>query len=457
MPWLLLFCLQDVGRFVEEATRESALRGGRVGISILSTQTGAILYEKNATAPLVLASNTKLLTTAAALVRLGPDFRFTTVLGLQGRELHVFGGGDPNISGRFHDDDPTAIFRTWARRLLEANVTRVDALVLHDGFFDRVTVLPEWISEKYDQDQWWCAPIGALSLNDNCVDLLYQSGDKEGDPVRIRTRPDTGFVTLVNRAKTSGQPSPPFGFVRRDGTNEIIAKGELAPKSSERVAWVAIQDPTGFFGAVLKESLERAGIVVGDVRRAETVPTDYPDLRVLVTHESDLATALRVCNTVSQNFHAEMICKTLGAKCRGAGTTAAGISVVREFLETDLGIRDGAQADGSGLARANRLSTASMVRLLDHMRGHVHAKTFVESLAVNAAESGTLRRRMRSIKGAVRGKTGHIQGVSALSGYLETAAGDTLVFSIVCNDWSGGSPDRFQDRLLERLHALKGD
>lgn len=453
----LVVLLQDAGvaELVDRATRDAKLGDGKVGIVITSTKSGNRLYDKSADDPLVLASNTKLLTTAAALARLGPDFKFRTVVGVDGGELHVFGGGDPNISGRGRDDDPCAIFKGWAAKLKEAGVARVDAIVLHAGYFDRVAIHPDWIAAKYDQDQWWCAPVGALSLNDNCVDLYYEAGEKEGDPVRITARPDTSYVTIVNRAKTVRGEARPFGFVRRDGTNEIVASGELPLGAKKRLAWVAIQDPAKYFGAVLKETLEREGIEAGDVRESDAFLKDHPKLRAIVAHESDLASTIKVCNTVSQNFYAEMICKTLGASLKGEGTTAAGTAVIREFLEKEVGARDVSMSDGSGLSRGNRAPAASIHRLLEYMRTHAHAKAFVDSLASNTPEGGTLRRRMGSIKGAVKAKTGHIDRVAALSGYLETAKGETLVFSILNNDWKGGSADRFQDRLLELLHARK--
>lgn len=445
-----------VAELVDRVRRETKLGEGKLGIVITSAKTGARLYENAADEPLILASNTKLLTTATALAKLGPDFKFRTVVGLDGAELHVFGGGDPNISGRAHADDPCAIFRGWAQKLQQSGVAKVESLVLHAGYFDKVAIHPDWVAAKHDQDKGWCAPVGALSLNDNCVDIVYEAGAKEGDPVRLTMRPDTKYVTVENRAKTVAGRAKLFGFVRRAGTNEIVVNGELALDTKPRTDWVAIQDPAKYFGTVLKETLERAGVTVGDIRESGALIKDHPNLKVIVAHESDLASTIRVCNTVSQNFYAEMICKTLGAALKGEGTTAAGAAVVREFLEKDVGAKDVSMSDGSGLSRGNRAPAASIHRLLEHMRKNAHAKVFYDSLASNVPDGGTLRRRMASIKGAVHAKTGHIDGVAALSGYLETASGETLVFSILTNEFkSSATADRFQDRLLELLYARK--
>ncbi len=452
----LLLCQDPVGALVDRAVADTKI-DGKIAVSLWSVQAGKLLHQRGADEALVLASNTKLLTTAAALARLGPDFKFRTVLGLEGGALHVFGGGDPNISGRFHEDDPTAVFKGWAKKLAEAKIAKVDALVLHAGLFDRVALHSDWIALKYDQDAWWCAPVGALSLNDNCVDVLYEAAG-EGEPAKITLRPDTKHVSVTNASRTVKEPDAkkPFIIERKDGTNEIIVRGELKAGTKRMTKWIAIRDPARYFGTVLKETLERAGVEVGEIRESDTALGDHPKLQTVAEHETDLAATLKVCNTVSQNFYAEMICKTLGVKRKGQGTTAAGVEAIREFLEKDVGIKV-EQADGSGLSRGNRASAASLHALLEYMRRHAHAKVWVDSLPVNGTDPGTLRRRMLTFRGAVHAKTGHISGVAALSGYLTTNAGDTLVFSILNNEWKSGSADRFQDRLLELLVAHKGD
>lgn len=445
--------VQDVEALVERAGRESKVKA-KIGLSV-ATEKGGVLLEQRGGDPLILASNTKLFTTAAALARLGPSWTFRTVVGLEGAELHVFGACDPNISGRAHGDDPTAIFKGWAAKLRALGVTRLDAIVLHSGPFERTPLHPDWIAARHDQDQWWCAPVGPLSLNDNCVDVIYEAGAREGDPARLTLRPDTGFVKIVNRSKTVGAAPKAFGFVRRDGTNEIIVNGELKLGTPARTHWVAIRDPAGYFGTVLRETLERAGIAVsGGVRETESALKDHPGLRVVTIHESRLDETIRVCNTVSQNFYAEMVCRALGAAFKGPGSTASGLEVVKEFLERDVKATGVTLSDASGLSRANRAPAAVVRRLLEYMLAHPYADAWMRSLAVNGGDEGTLRRRMTGFRGAVTAKTGHVSGVSTLSGYLTARSGDTIVFSILANDCASSyDADRFQDRLLELLHG----
>jgi len=442
----------------EAAVARSGVSGGRLGILIYSTQAGAPVYDKDSKKVLRLASNTKLLTTACALAKLGPGYRYRTNLawGEGSGDLHVFGAGDPLIGGRLYGDDPIRLFRDAAARLKEAGPKEFTGnLVVHPGIFDDVPLNPIWIEERYDQNAWWCAPVGGLSFNDNCIDLLYEAGPNAGDPAKITLRPDTKYVTIVNRSTTvRGNPTAPFGFVRAEGSNRITVNGELKVGTRQRVAWVAIKDPARYFGTVLKETLEAEGIrVAGEVVASPSLKFDGRHTELLLAEHS-LEEAVGTCNTVSQNLYAEMFLKLLGFRFRSAGTSAAGIEVVQEFLKSEVGVTDVEMVDGSGLARENRASPESLVKLLTFMRTHRGGKSFVGSLSV-AGATGTLKDRMASTGGRIRAKTGTITGVSSLSGYAEAPDGDTYIFSILANGWKNGSPRELQDALGELMAGWK--
>jgi len=434
------------------------MKSASVGVFVASARTGQAVYGTSERAPLLLASNTKVLTTSAALVRLGPDFKFRTSIGVLGGDLHVFGGGDPNISGRFHDDDPTAIFRDWAARLRSAGVTRAGRLVLHTGIFDDVHLHPGW--KGYDLATWWAAPFGALSFNDNCVDLRVAPA-AEGQPCKVWLTPDTSFVTLLNQTRSSARSGRnTFGFSRAPGTNQVTLRGEVGGRGS---SWVAVGDPTMYFGTVLKETLAAAGIeIAGGLEESAQLLEDAKGYRELAFLESDLGSTVSTCNQGSQNFYAEMIFRTLGWKMKGKGTTETAAEAVRDFLTKDVGLEDFDQVDGSGLSRDNRMSAAEMVKLLLYMRKHPAGRAFIESLPVSGDKRGTLRHRMTSpeLRGRVRAKTGHVGGVSSLSGYIEASGGETYVFSVLVNAGDQakmGLADQMEDRICEILARTTGE
>lgn len=445
---ILLLLLQerpladDVARLAEE----HGLAGARLGIHLWSAKSGGTVYAKDDEEPYTLASNTKLLTCAAALDRLGPDWKFVTNLDAElvdgGARLVVSGNGDPNISGRLFENDPTALFKRWARKLKEKGVRRIEGLALLNERYDDETSCPGWA--KYEAGAWWNAPFGTFSLNDNCVDVSIEPA-AAGEAPKIVIVPDTKYVRVENRMKTVAKSPRPWGFTRKAGTNDIVFTGEIAAGAKPAKTWVSIHDPYAFYRTVLLETLASQGLEIGG-NAAATGPLVRID-----SHATDLATTIRVCLTVSQNFYAETILRALGRETRGTGTRENGLAAVAEFLKS-AGVGEYVQTDGSGLSVDNRMSPRDLVKLLRHMRAHRHAKVFADSLAVNGVEPGTLRRRMKEFAGRVRAKTGHINGVATLSGWLETASGDTIVFSILVNAWKpGGRPDAFQDRLCERL------
>jgi D-alanyl-D-alanine carboxypeptidase/D-alanyl-D-alanine-endopeptidase (penicillin-binding protein 4) len=428
-----------------------------MAIQVVSAKSGDSVFSHHENEPLLLASNTKLLTATAALGRLGPDFKFRTSIGTLGSDLHVFAGGDPNLSGRYHDDDPTAIFKEWAAKLRAAGVAKADNLVLHGGIFDDVHLQPGW--KSYDLWWWWSAPFGAFSLNDNCIDLRLDPA-QEGEPARVTLAPDTSYVRIVNKTRTSSKPQKPFGFVRTPGTNTITLTGDIAGRMTN---WVAIHDPTAYFGTVLLETLKKEGIEIsGKLDESPALLEDLKGYRELAFTESDLATTLATCLQPSQNFYAEMIFRTLAWRTKGKGTTENGIQAVREFLTQEAKLEDFSQVDGSGLSRENRMTAAEMVKLLTFVRQQKYAKVFFEALPTNGDKKGTLKSRMLAadVRGRVHAKTGHVGGVSTLSGTVESAGGDTFIFSILVNAEEGtstGGADRVEDRICEILARSKGD
>lgn len=434
------------------------IKGARVGAVVYSVKAGQTVYGINERDLFLLASNTKLLTTAAALGRLGADFKFRTSVGVLGGDLHVFAGGDPNLSGRFHDDDPAAIFRDWGAKIKAAGVTRAGKLVLHTGIFDDVHLHPGW--KNYDLWAWWAAPFGALSLNDNCVDVRLTPG-VEGRPCKIALAPDTNYVTIINQTRSAAKAQrSTYGFSRPAQSNTITIRGDVVGRS---LNWVTVHDPTLYFGTVLKETLAQGGIeIAGPIEESVTPLEEAKGYRELAWWESDLPTTLATCNQPSQNFYAEMILRTLGWKMKGKGTTESSVEAAREFLHGEAGLEDFSQVDGSGLTRDNRASPAELVKLLLFMRLHKHSKVFLDSLPTNGDRKGTLKSRMLApdVKGRVRAKTGHIGGVASLSGYVDSAGGDTYVFSILANageQMRMGLADQMQDRICELLARARGD
>ncbi|MEP6995870.1 MAG: D-alanyl-D-alanine carboxypeptidase, partial [Acidobacteriota bacterium] len=161
---------------LEQAALRPPARSAGTSIAITELASGQSVYARNPDSLETIASVTKLISSAAALHYLGPNYKFATTLWRRGEirdgnlqgSLLVVGGGDPNISGRFHEDDSFAIFDKWAEGLKQAGIVRVAGdLILNASSFDGIYRHPDWPPDR--DTRWYQAPISALSYNDNCV------------------------------------------------------------------------------------------------------------------------------------------------------------------------------------------------------------------------------------------------------------------------------------------------
>ena len=452
---------QEVESALRAIVEGSALAGARVSALALSLDDGRTVFARDPDALLNPASNVKLFTSAAALARLGPDYRFETEFLVDAasrgrgsaRTLYVRGKGDPTLVTE----------RLWAIAgdLAHLGISRVGDLVLDDAWFDGERLGPGFDQE--DGDRSYLAPTGALSLNFNAVAIHVAPGARRGDRGRVEVEPASSFFEVENRVVTAG-PRATRRLVpssqARSGRQRIVVSGRVPLGGRPQVVWRKIDHPPLYFGHTLRRLLELRGVsVTGRIRTGE-VP---PDARLVHVAESEpLGEVVHKLNKTSNNFVAEQILKSLGAERRGApGSWATGIEVVEEFL-AEVGIPRGSYVmrNGSGLNDANRFSARQTVTLLRAMRGRsTFWPEFLTSLPV-AGRDGTIRWRMEGTEavGRVRAKTGTLGNVVSLSGYVETAAGETIAFAILVNDYAGRSSRvvRAVDALASALAASGG-
>ncbi len=450
------------------ASTQAARRAApEIAVHVVDLGSGEEVYALDPERRLIVASNTKLVTTAAALETLGPGFFFETPLLLRGKlrgdtlvgDLAVVGAGDPNISGRHHDGDPLAVFREWAEGLRAIGVRKIDGDVYLDhGAFEDLRVHPDWPRDQLHK--WYEAPVDALSFSDNAVLVRVRPGSAPGKPARVELIPELApgreiFAVKTLATTTSSRRRHWLAMRRTTGSNEIVVSGRIYRGAEPFDTWVTVHDPVRYFGAALLTGLERGGIEVS----GGAVPVaDLPSGRWwnYSTHRSDLLTTLEVTNRKSQNFFAESLLKTLGRQLCASGTWEAGRAFLVEFLER-VGIRRGSYelADGSGMSRNNRFTPRQLTRLLEYMYRHPLRREFGESLPFSGLESHyRWRKRLawEPYRGRVFAKTGSLRAVSTLSGYARALSGKTYAFSILCNDVpSVLDARRAQDRIVMAL------
>lgn len=433
-------------------------RGTQVGLVVEDARDGRRWFAHNADTPMKPASTRKLLVTAASLERFGPGFAFETRVLLAGRDLLVIGSGDPGIGDerleQKRGERPLACFDEWAEALRAAGATAIENIVLDDSIFDQQWRHPDWPDEQYQE--WYQAPVGGLNLNDNCVDATARAA--EGG-VTLALRPPLPNEFIVNELKPGG--SNRVGVTREAGSDVLRFSGIV--RGSAGFEPVAVERPTLVFGYALREALRARGITVsGKVLRQPIDDARAAAARPIATHRTPLADVLWRSNTFSQNLFAECLLKALsaygpdGRRSGRAGSWEDGVRVELAALQRlGVDLRGATLRDGSGLSHSNRVTAAHFTHLLRAMRAHRHAAVFVESLAVAGGEDGTMRRRFAapSLRGRLRGKTGSIQGVAALAGYVERPDGVTLAFALLV---SGGGGEELQVRVAQILAGAGG-
>lgn len=446
---------------VNEQVAAARRIASELGVAIFDLEMGEEVYTYNPDTPRILASNTKLFTTAAALDELGPGFFFETEVRLRGElrdgtffgELAIVGGGDPNLSGRHYFGDSFGAFREWARRLRQLGIERLEGDIwLDQGFFDEVLVHPDWPRDQLTR--WYEAPVSALSFNDNCVLVKVRPGARAGLPAEVEVVPPLSLFRVESSARTTAKASQQRVHIDRSAGAVLKVTGQIYRRTESIDQWITVPDPVSYFGAALRQALREEGLeVTGQLRPTRTL--EGTGWRTVQTHRTDLLTTLEVINKRSQNFYAESLLKVLGAKVCNDGTWAGGLRVVDEFL-AELGLDRGglALADGSGMSRNNRSTPEQVVHLLQHMFEHRWSKEYLASLPYSGERDLRWEKRLAEspYRGNVLAKTGSLSGVSTLSGYAKARSGKVYAFSILCNRIRGLSQARAaQDRILRAV------
>lgn len=425
-----------------------------VAVCAVSVADDRVWYASNADLPLKPASVQKLFVTAAALEHFPADFALETRLLRSGEELWIIGGGDPGLG------DPRLLDRSgltldglleqWAQQIAQAfDGAPVARIVLDDSVFDDQLRHPDWPDSQ--QLRWYQAPVCGLVLNDNCVDAALRVS---GPTVEVRLTPPLP-PTFVRNDLRLGSPHKPT-VTRQAGSDVLVFTGKAA-KSAE-LDPITVARPTLVLGAAIQVALERRGVrVTGPIVRRTITPEDERAATPILRQRTPLRDLVWRCNNFSQNLFAECLLKSLAAydangRRTSQGSWPGGVARLEEILRS-LGVdpRDAVFRDGSGLSHENRATARQIAELLCIMHHHRQCAAFLESLAV-PGEEGTLRSRFArsDLRGRIRAKTGSIQGVATLAGYLTRDDGRVLAFAILEN----GEPSYpLMTRICEILAA----
>src|SRR5580693_1937993 len=270
------------------ASRADALLGtgpaskGEWGLLIVDAETGETLYEQNADRYFVPASNMKLFTTALALAKLGPEYRFHTTVETQGTissegvlsgDAVLVGRGDPNLSNRKFpyelkeefDGPVEKVLAGLADALVAKGVKTISGDVIgDDSYFPRERYPAGW---EIDDMVWeYGAAISAIVVDDNTVRVILTPGPKPGDAVRAEVIPGTPDFTVNNHVTTSvAGAKADLTLTREPGSQVVVVSGTLPADAPPRTLLMAIEEPALHAAALLRDLLEARGVKISGV------------------------------------------------------------------------------------------------------------------------------------------------------------------------------------------------
>jgi D-alanyl-D-alanine carboxypeptidase/D-alanyl-D-alanine-endopeptidase (penicillin-binding protein 4) len=456
-----------------------AARRAHWGIHVADLATGKTLYARNENRFFVPASNAKLFSTSLALLRLGPDHRFQTLViaeqapdaaGRVGGDLILYGGGDPSMSGRplpyqkgAAAGQPLAAIDELAAQVAARGARRIDGDLVGD---DTAYVWDPYPDGWAQNDTLWeyGAPVSALTVNDNTISLTLKPGARAGDPASITLSPPLEYYQIDNRVRTAGQGERRIRLGRPAGSRELRIWGTI-PRGGEGVTQLlAIDDPALYAALALADALERRGVTVGgrvlarhrplnqlDDPAKGTPPAPPAGVELARRQSQPLIEILRVVNKISQNLEAELVLREVGRVRRGVGSREAGIEELKAMLAEAGAAKDDYHfEDGSGLSRLTLITPSLATRLLRFVRSTPNGGEWVKLLPVGG-EDGTLASRFEGQPAGrgIRAKTGTLSHVSALSGYAERGGKPALVFSVMVNNYN--SPSSEIRRVIDKI------
>jgi D-alanyl-D-alanine carboxypeptidase/D-alanyl-D-alanine-endopeptidase (penicillin-binding protein 4) len=441
-------------------------RHARWGVLIVDPARGDTLYSRDAGKLLVPASNQKILTSAIALTVLGPEYRYPTLVLSRGEiradtlrgDLLVVGRGDPSVSDHMAGDAMIPL-RAIADSIRRHGIRHIRGRVAAAGnAFSDANAGFGWQLEDFDFP--YGAVVDELLLNEGFSELGVRGADRAGEPPRVVTSPARSFPLVRIEATTTVRGVGPDSTAQLDAVKDTV-RGDVVltgtiPIGDTTTLAVTHRDPTEAYLAALLEALADRGISVG---RDSAVAVSAPIDTLLIARSPPLSQIVAFFMKPSQNQIGEMLFKSVALARTDTGTGRVARRIYSEQLRSWGAQADGFLVwDGSGLSRRNLVSPETILRVLNAMRSSPYFQTYYDAFPV-AGVDGTLRSRMRSTLGEanVRGKTGTLGNVRSLSGYVTTASGRQLIFSVLANNYLTPTDhiSRVQDTIAVRLARLR--
>lgn len=484
------FTRKSMARVIDSMVNDPQFRSATWGILIVDPLANETLYSHNASKLLIPASNQKLVTSSVMLERLGPQFKYRTTVAARGPitggtltgDLAVIGRGDPTASNHMKGDAMLPL-RAMADSLWDRGLRHITGSVIAAGdAFPGPVAGAGWPWSGLDGNSY--AGVDELLFNEGLSTVRVRAGARAGDTATIETGPAKTYPTVrvlaitvprdsVIVAQTGRGAGPAAGgrgggrggrggptrlTIHNDtGSTTVTVRGTIALGDSANLT-IAQHDPDFAYVSALTEALRERGITVDGAPGAGIAASAQTD-SLFSVESVPLSDILPNILKPSQNQIAEVFLRTIGLELGGTGTAEAGRSVIQQqFSDWKIPTDGYVVSDGSGLSRSDLVSPEAIVGILETMRQSQNFKLFYESLPI-AGVDGTIRTRMQetAAQGNLHAKTGTLSMVRSLSGYVTSADGRLLEFSMLCNNWTTpqAAVDKVQDTIGAALAEMR--
>ncbi len=422
-----------------------------IGVHVVEMKTGKVLYGHDENLFFMPASNMKLITTRLALLKLGADYQFETrLIEEPSGDVTLVGSGDPSMSGRQYPyrhgvpaGPPLASIEELARQAFAAGLTHVRGYIVGDDRLYPWAPYPaNWSQSDAAGENG--APVSALTVADNLINVAFSPGPKPGDLAKLSVTPAVEYFAIDNRIVTvPGAGEPQITMTRVPGSRQLLFAGTIPAESAFRSATVALDDPALYAACALYDALTRRGVSIDGhpVARHRSASDIYkaPEGKTLALRDSPPAAQLiQMADKVSENLHAELLLREVAKVERRSPTVENGVAVLNAFLaQIGAGADESRIDDGSGLSRNAQLTPRLVTRLLTYMYNSNVRDTWISMLPIGATD-GTLSGRMCCSLDShlIHAKTGTLNRSIALSGYTDSKTRGWIAFSILVNDFA---------------------
>ncbi len=427
-------CSQDLNKEISNIINQPDQRRATWGILVQTLNNRETLYQVNSEKYFIPASNIKVLTTAAALMKFGADYQISTPVYITGdapniNSLTITGKSDPTITSEN--------LKELAQELADSGIQQIDKLVVRDNSLAGEVINGTW--EVSDLSYVYAPPVNNLILNENNVTISLR-GERINQSATIKWSDEIAGRqwTVNNKVVTTNNPDD--NSVRlvpnwRESTIEIT--GMLGLNKDSRSWWLSIPNPQQYFLDSFRDILGEQNITVLSAQIiSDNEIESFRDDQIFTQLKSlSLGEIINSTNKNSNNLFAEVLLKQL------RDDQGSEFENIKKFLNPlNVNPQTYHVKDGSGMSRQNLVTPSAVVATLQGIADTQYGEMFRESLTT-AGVDGTLKNRFKdtSIEGKFQGKTGTLTGEVSLSGYLEVEDYTDLVLSIMINKSSQSS------------------